>query len=91
MPDITKQDLNELGDSLREAMVAGFSDVHHEIAQIKAKQEETLTAIDSLAGQVETLTQEGAAQLHHNRRIDERFERVEQHIGLPPFTESLRA
>lgn len=92
MNDITKQDIEDL----TKAMVGGFEaihdrfegintrfdDVEQELSELKTTSLAHSDPLDHIAKKVDDLWTENAAQTIHNRRMEVRIRRVEEHLGL---------
>ena len=79
MSDITRQDLQDL----TLAMSGGFQSVQDHLDAAQRERAQIRNVLDRIAGRVDGLWTENAAQASANRRIELRVERIEQHLDLP--------
>ncbi len=79
MSDITRQDLEDL----TLAMNHGFQSVQDCLDDAQKERAQFRTTLDRVAGRVDALWTENAAQALSNRRIELRVERIEKHFDLP--------
>ncbi len=87
MTDLRKEDIDEL----TAAMAEGFKLIHEELDTIKTTQYKHGEIFDHMAGRLDALWTENAAQTIHNRRVDVRISRLEEHLGIAPTDEILIA
>lgn len=87
MKDITKDEI----DDLSAAMTNGFGSLHDTLTDIKQTQYKHGEILDHMAARLDEMWTENAAQTIHNRRVEVRIARLEEHLGLTANDETLIA